>query len=103
MKKHWIAVIALAILASVPRPVFGQAGYGSIGVQSRIRWAVVPNAKVTVTNTATSIATRSTSLGDGSTSRSTARHVSDQRGSAWIQEYVPPASSSRSTINSQST
>ena len=66
MKKHWIAVIALAILASVPRPVFGQAGYGSIGgsIQDPAG-AVVPNAKVTVTNTATSIATRSTSLGDG--------------------------------------
>ena len=66
MKKHWIAVIALAILASVPRPVFGQAGYGSIGgsIQDPAG-AFVPNAKVTVTNTATGIASHSTSLGDG--------------------------------------
>ncbi|MGC9998650.1 MAG: carboxypeptidase-like regulatory domain-containing protein [Bryobacteraceae bacterium] len=66
MKKHWIALIALAILASVPRPVLGQAGYGSIGGSILDpAGAVVPNAKVTVTNTATNIASHSASLGDG--------------------------------------
>jgi hypothetical protein len=66
MKKHWIALIALAIVAAMPRPIWGQAGYGSItGLIQDPAGAMVPHASITVSNTATGLATHLVSLGDG--------------------------------------
>ena len=66
MKKHWIVLLALAIVALMPLLVWGQAGAGSIGgsIQDQTG-AVVPNAKVTITNLATGGATHVASMGDG--------------------------------------
>jgi hypothetical protein len=66
MKRHGIVLLALAVVALMPLLVWGQAGYGSIGgsVQDP-SGAVVPNAKVTITNLATGVATHATSTGDG--------------------------------------
>lgn len=66
MRTAWGVIIALAIMTLIPLSALAQAGYGSIaGAIQDPAGAVVPNAKVAVTNTATNVATHSTSLGDG--------------------------------------
>jgi hypothetical protein len=66
MKTTWATIIALAIITFIPLSALAQAGYGSIsGTIQDPAGAVVPNAKVTVTNIATNTTSRLTSSGDG--------------------------------------
>src|SRR5437879_12816939 len=59
----WLSVLVLLVCTSV---IYGQVGFGLIaGRVADPSAAVVPNAKITVTNDATGIKTETRSNGDG--------------------------------------
>src|ERR1035437_1348494 len=66
MRIHWIVLFLVATAALMQVPLMAQAGSGSIsGLVQDPAGAAVPNAKVTITNLATNIATHVTSSGEG--------------------------------------